>query len=71
MTREGIRAAMAGRKRETFDDFFEAEFERVTRFVGRRLGNPSEIEDTVSRVFIDAHKGWRTCRGAAIRRLGC
>lgn len=63
MTREGIRAPAADRRKETFDDFFEEQFERITRFVARRLSNPSDVEDVVSRVFIDAHKGWRKCRG--------
>lgn len=63
MTPEAVRASVPGRSKETFDDFFDDHFERVTRFVSNRLANPSDVEDVVARTFIDAHRGWRKCRG--------
>ncbi len=59
-----VKSVIAG-QRDAFDILYERYFKRVHRFVGRRMANPADVDETVQEVFINVFNSLEGFRGEA------
>lgn len=62
---ESLVALVRAGERDAFDQLYERYFDRVYRFVDRRLNNRADAEETTQEVFINLFSSIDTFRGEA------